>query len=67
LAFLLSKKGPPIQGIELALMSGGCDDRFQDFDSIPELPIFNLESVELSLILLVGIIDLIDGISKYPV
>ena len=45
-------------------MSSGCNNRFQDLNTISELPIFNLESVELSLIFLVSIIDLIDGISQ---
>ena len=48
-------------------MSSGCNYRFQDLNAIPELPIFNLESVELPLVLLVSIIDLIDGISQDPV
>ena len=48
-------------------MSSGCNDRFQDLNPISELPIFNLESVELSLVFIVSIIDLIDGISQESV
>jgi hypothetical protein len=63
-AFLLRNQGPPVERIEFALMSGGCDDRFQDFNAVPQLPVLYLESVELALILFISRVQLVNRVPE---